>query len=1112
MRNKFDIFNHVSISAGAGSGKTYTLSRRYINILVGFNLFFEGESYRPAFEALKPSRPGEIVTITYTEAGALEMKSRIYALIQNVIAYIDGSLDPDHNDCKSIADALNVLNEDSRWINHIRSVLENSLSELTSATISTIHSYCLELIEQYGDYLKLDAKPQIAGDDEKIVAYTDAYRQVLNSEPELIKEINQTISLYNLSQIAQKYSFNTQFREAFNAYALMCDDTEFSLRDIWMATLLPSYKEVIENGLSATAVIVVQDSSKSDYADTILANFQSVLRGEGEWLEYSGQFRKNKNIEEETFESVKQFKKVVDGLKWSITDPEAESHFVQTHKSIHTLFVKVYDRFRQSLNDQGFTDFETIIQQANTLLEHNITIPTHYFMVDEFQDTNSYQWGIVTKAASKNKANVFIVGDEKQSIFAFQGADVSVFGQASKELGIEQPISMEINRRSDRAIISFVNDVFAPAMAARETIRFETLSPSSDPKINSCIELFNRYADFTPVKVDFEAKYDRLNTPEEKGEGTLAILATPVDHTIPECADECSESLQELRHIASFIASVIHGEHPQYLDVKKAYGEGEKAIAVLFDSRKFMLPLKQRLLELGIRAKVSDSRNLFDTKEVNDIFIVLKLLSMMNKLKWEELTPKSKYVIIGALRSNILRCDADEIESIMRTHVLPSVLHRWKELSFYKPIHNMIEIIVEESGLLHFYRHIDEYEQREANIDKLITMAYDYVTHSGSDFNGFVEELEAFIHNENISEDEAFVIEEGVGSIEIVTMHGSKGLEWPMVIIGSMNRSFMGMSKQETLVYDRFENKELIGFKIGDYEPLVYKFIKDRLTQKHIAERKRLFYVAMTRPEHHLILSTAINNYNSGPRLCYNCGSSNYFTLVNNVLGIDYSELYERNIDKVRNIDVFYPSEWKGNDVNVPQINVIKPVVLEPKSFTRQTTIRPSGTIDLFGFLDDDIFDAGSAGTIVHKILEKHWHELERDELFEHYFTEYMVPDSFKANIIRMARNFRNSDHYQKLKDGAEAYFEHEFLMIEEGSRIRGSIDLFYFDTEENGWVIVDFKTTALKGKDPQIVMIENGYDVQLKMYERYLSGVVKKNIVSTEICWLNELSHLTNK
>ncbi|MDD3596500.1 UvrD-helicase domain-containing protein [Sulfuricurvum sp.] len=1104
MSNKFDIFNHVSISAGAGSGKTYTLSRRYINILVGFNLFFEGEDNRPVFELLKPSRPGEIVTITYTEAGALEMKSRIYALIQNVIAYIDGDFNPEHTDYKSIQEAFAVLRGDVRWISHIRNVLENSLTELSSATISTIHSYCLELIEQYGDYLKLDAKPKIVGDDEKIVAYTDAYRQILNSEAELIKEINQTISLYKLSQIAQKYSFNAQFREAFNTYAHLCDDTSFSLRDVWMATLLPSYKETIENGFYASRALVEQDASKSDYVDAILGNLKSVLVGEGEWMEYPGQFRKNKNIEEETFESVKRFKKVVDDLRWTKVDPDAESHYFQTLKSIHALFVKVYDRFRQSLSDEGYTDFETILQQANTLLEHNITLPARYFMVDEFQDTNSYQWGIITKAAAKNKANVFIVGDEKQSIFAFQGADVSVFAQASGELGIDKPISMEINRRSDRAIIDFVNDVFAPAMADREAIRFKTIAPLQEAKIDSCIELFNQYADFSPIKVDFEAKYDKLSSPEEKGEGTLAILATPVEHTLPDCEDECSESLQELRHIASFIDSVIRGEHPQYADVKKAYDEGKKAIAILFDSRKFMLPLKQRLLELGIRAKVSDSGNLFDTKEVNDIFIVLKLLSLMDRLDWKNLTSKTKYVLVGALRSNILRCSADEIESTLRTHDLPVDLQRWKQLTFYKPIHEMIEVIVQESRLLHFYRHIEGYEQREANIEQLITMAYEYSTHSGSDFKGFVDELEAFIHNENVSEDEAFVIEDGVGSIEIVTMHGSKGLEWPMVIIGSMNRSFLGMSKQETLVYDRFEEKEMIGFKIGDYEPLVYKFIKDRINQKHIAERKRLFYVAMTRPEHHLVLSTAINNYKSGPRLCYNCGSNNYFTLINNVLGIDYTELYKTNIDKVHNIDVFYPQEWKGDDVGVPQIDVVAPVMVEPKSFTRQTTIRPSGKIDPFSFLDDDTFDAGNAGTVVHKILEKHWHELDRDDIFENYFTEYTVPESFKNNIIRMTRNFCTSEHYKKLKEGVEGYFEHDFVMIQEGNRIRGSIDLFYFDKEANGWVIVDFKTTALRGKEPDTVIRENGYDVQLDMYEQYLSSVVDEKIVSKDICWLN--------
>ncbi len=1105
MSNKFDIFNHVSISAGAGSGKTYTLSRRYINILVGFNLFFEGTDNRPSFETLKPSRPSEIVTITYTEAGALEMKSRIYALIQNVIAYTDGNLDAMHNDYASINDAFKALPQDPCWVNHIRLVLINSLSELSSATISTIHSYCLDLIEQYGDYLKLDAKPKIVKDDEKMVAYTDAYRNVLNSEDQIVKEINQTISLYQLSKIAQKYSFNAQFREAFNAYAILCDDNNFSLRDTWMATLLPAYQERIEKGLYALQALKEQDSLKSDLCDAIRVNLESVLKGKGEWIEYTGQLRKNKQIDSETFEAVKALRDSVNNLRWSIVDPAAEQHYLHTLKAIHALFIKVYERFRKILSEDGYTDFETILQQANTLLEQDITILTRYFMVDEFQDTNGYQWGIITKAASKNDANLFIVGDEKQSIFSFQGADVSVFAKASQSLGLATPISMEVNRRSDRAIISLVNDVFASAMIEKGMTTFKRIECCNDEKLNRSIDLFNHYAQFTPIKVDFEAKYDPLSVPANKEEGTLSILATPVDHTLPDCAEECSESIQELRHIASFIHSIIQGEHPQYSDVMNAYKRGEKAIAILFDSRKFMLPLKQCLLELGIRAKVNDSGNFFATKEVNDIFIVLKLLSLMDTLRWEKISAKIKYVIVGALRSNILRYNTDQIESFMRTQTLPAILQKWQQLSLYCPIYELIERVVKESQLLHFYRHIAGYEQREANIEQLMDMAYDYSLNKGSDLKGFVDELETFIYNEDVSEDEAFVIEEGVGSVEILTMHGSKGLEWPMVVVGSMNRSFLGMSKQETLVYDRFDGKEMIGFKVGNYEPLVYKFIKERINQKHIAERKRLLYVAMTRPEHHLVLSTAINYYGKEPKLCRNCGDNNYFTLVNNALGINYTELYEGTLQEVNNIKVFYPSPWRGNNVILPTIEAIDPILIQRQSFTPVSVIRPSGKIDPLAFLKDDVFNTASAGTIVHKILEKHWHELERDDIFENYFTAYAVPESFKHNIIQMSRNFLSTTHYKKLKEGAEAYFEYDFSINHKGQQIQGCIDLFYFDKEANGWVIVDFKTTLLKGKDPQTVIQENEYDVQLELYHVFISTVVgAENVISKDICWLN--------
>jgi ATP-dependent exoDNAse (exonuclease V) beta subunit len=202
---------------------------------------------------------------------------------------------------------------------------------------------------------------------------------------------------------------------------------------------------------------------------------------------------------------------------------------------------------------------------------------------------------------------------------------------------------------------------------------------------------------------------------------------------------------------------------------------------------------------------------------------------------------------------------------------------------------------------------------------------------------------------------------------------------------------------------------------------------------------------------------------------------------------------------------VFFPGVWLGSISASPVIEVVVMLLLAPLAFLGLATIRPSGQVDPLEFLAERGFDAGSAGTVVHKILEKHWHELERDDIFGNHFALYEVPESFKPNIIRMARNFKQTRHYAKLKAGAEGYFEHDFSMTCEGQNIRGSIDLFYFDEEMGGWVIVDFKTTALGEKDPETVIRENGYDRQLEMYARYLQSVIEDGlVVSKEICWLN--------
>ena len=1109
---KFDISQNIAISAGAGSGKTYTLSRRYINILLGFNLFIETNEPILDITDAKPTLPEEIVTITYTEAGALEMRGRIFVLIQKIIAYIDKNLESDDGDFDSINEAVSRLQSDVKAISYMRTTLQAALEHLPDAVINTIHAYCLHLIDRYGDYIGLDVRPAVVGDDEKSAIFDEVYKDETNRQSTLVEKIDQTIAFYKLAGIARKYSFDVGFRRAFSTYANEIETGGINLQKLWLAMQIEDYLEDIADGLMAAKEMAQLDERKVDYYEALIHNFGVIVSMDGEFRPYSGQLRANKMLDKELLDRVRTVKNALGVLHSTVVDKEAEDHYKETLLQIAELLGSIHNAYSDSLQKKGYTDFETILEYADRLLEKDIPIDTYYFMVDEFQDTNDFQWGIVTKAANKQNANLFIVGDEKQSIFSFQGADVTVFGRAREQMHANT-LTMTLNRRSDKAVIDIVNAVFSKVMQTNEIQKQNTdwsqLLASSDENINTLLQDAAQILESVRMDEGFQTSYTPLEHIKERNGGNVELLITPIDHTKEECDVECDESEQEMRHIASYIKKVLTTDlHPK---IKEAYEKDEKAIAVLFDTRKQMLLLKRKLTELGIAVKVADSGNFYDTKEVNDIFIVLKLLTLL-PLK-EELTSRQKYVIVGALRSNILRFDGDGIDNVLRDRgKLPEILYRWKNLSKRINPAKLIDIIVKESKLLHIYRQLENYAQRVANIDKLIAEAEAFAEQTGGALYLYVQELERLIHDENVESEEAFVIEEGVGSIEIRTIHSSKGLEWPMVILGSTHRSFMGMQPSESLVFDQFDGHEIVGFKVGEYAPLAYRFVKERLKLKHIEERKRLLYVAMTRPENILLVSTVLNKTDNGIKLCGRCGDNNYFSLINKALGLDLDELWDDEASErtFNDIKVWYPQKWEGVENSIENTPICKPPHLKPLTFADRHIVRPSGTSSsMLDFLEPDTFNAANAGTVVHKIIEKCWKNLNESACIQKWIDTYDVPNQWQDRIIKMAQAFQKSPHYQKVIEGAEAYFEYDYTYLNaEGKRVYGSIDLLYFDEESNGWVIVDFKTTALNGLTHEEVMKMHGYDKQLNEYAHYIESVEGKgSVTNMEVCWLWELA-----
>ena len=214
--NKFTIQKSFAISAGAGSGKTYTLSRRYINALLGFDYFREDyEVHKSYVEDLKPALVNQIVTITYTEAAALEMKGRIFELVAKIINPNLSTKDGDYN---SIQNANAHITKEQQV--YVQKTLQQAYTDSANSKISTIHSYCLNIIKSNSDIARIDTKLDIIKDDEKQKELSSIIFDVLNSEEnkEVVLDISQDISMLLLDNLINKYVSNAKFRNDYDSF------------------------------------------------------------------------------------------------------------------------------------------------------------------------------------------------------------------------------------------------------------------------------------------------------------------------------------------------------------------------------------------------------------------------------------------------------------------------------------------------------------------------------------------------------------------------------------------------------------------------------------------------------------------------------------------------------------------------------------------------------------------------------------------------------------------------------------------------------------------------------------------------------------------------------
>jgi ATP-dependent exoDNAse (exonuclease V) beta subunit len=1037
--NKFTIQKSFAISAGAGSGKTYTLSRRYINALLGFDYFREDyKSQESHFNDLKSAKVNQIVTITYTEAAALEMKGRIFELVSKII---NPNLDVEDEDYGSIQDANAHISNEAKA--YVQQTLTQAFRDSSNAKISTIHAYCLDIIKANADIAKIDTKLDIIKDDENAQELSKIIFEVLNddSNKDMVLDVSQNISMFFIDGLIDKYVSSSKFRKDYDSFHKGSISEDQYKELIYELYPLPDIDEVLEE--------LTDDPVRLNWFNTYyerIVNFDAVAWNKIDLDE------KTPSLGVKKFPETDAVKKELEKLvQYYLTiDIAKENQFFDKIDEIKQLLHEIKTKYDERLEALGKIDFDTIITKTLEIIPQ-VKTNFKYIMVDEFQDTNETQFDIVRNSRNSD-TNLFVVGDSKQSIYSFQGAEIEVFNNAVRDETLFSSIEdMSINYRSDGVVLQTVNEIFEPLLQKDENLKI--------------------------ISQNYEAGAQALNVSKEskRDKGSFKYLITSQPYE-----EECDE----MDTIAHFIEEICNGERPEYRHISELIQQKEKAIAILFDGGEKMLQLRVKLKERGITAKISKSDNFYHTKEINDIFNVLKAIDILSK-EPDELTDSQKYYVVGAMRSNIIRVDDNRIKHYLDTNSVDDRLSHYVEKFKTLPLAQVIKYIYDDSNIMGVYAHLDDVEQRVANLYKFLMLCKEHEEGGESNLYQFLEVIENAIYFSEAKEDEAFFQSDNTKSIELCTIHSTKGLAYPLVLLANADKGLYTQITSDALKHNNFtmndEKKEIVGFKINDYIPLSHRVLKQIDKMKHLAEKKRLLYVALTRAEHDVVISAYLKEKKDGG---ITLREDSYLSMITNALETDLDELFGQNGSHCIQMKECVQSNTLTEPINYIE-HTLKPITFISKTFV-------SATRQEEGSMDSNInAEAAKLGTITHKIIELYWNNFTEHK--EAIMDKMGVFDREQRQaIVNSMKRFNESNVYEVLQNGVEHHFELEF---NDDSKT-GFIDFLYFDIPKEGWVIVDFKTgTHNKAKSSK-------YQEQLDFYQNVM-GKLGYKIVDTQLLWL---------
>ena len=855
---------NILVSAAAGSGKTAVLVERIITMLT---------------DEKDPVSVDELLIVTFTEAAAAEMKERIRAAI---LKKLDEEPENEH--------------------------LKTQATLIHNARITTIHSFCLSVVRDHFHVIDLDPGFRTGEEGELKLLRHDVMDELLEEQyEEGSPEFLEFVTAHGTGRTDKKieelildiYEFSRSYpdpegwlKSCVDAYSAQnLEELEESpfVRIVMerSARYLEDAGELLEQGLSLCReedgpaayeaaltedARMVEELSGAEDFGTLSERMQKVS-----WVRL-GQNR-DKTVSEEKISQVKAIRDEVKALVGDL----ASQYFYETAEELlfdlalcrprmqvlAGLVLRFAELFEAKKREKEMIDFSDMEQYALRILterEGEEFVPSavareyqkqfREIMIDEYQDSNLIQETILTSISTvwEGKYNIFMVGDVKQSIYRFRLSRPELFMEKfdtySLEDGEKQRIDLHKNFRSRREVLESANYLF------RQLMTRSLGGISYDDKAAL-------YAG-----ADYPA-YPVSGAEQMKTEVLL----------IDGDAEELTEREVEARAIAGRIRELIRSHQV----VDKETGEYRPCrysdIVILTRSVKgFVEPFSEVLGREGIPSYTGSKEGYFAAQEIGvlldylrvldnfcqDIPLTAVLRSSFGNLTEEELAvirssekEKTFYSCVSKYR------EKGEDERIRgKLEACLGQMEKIRECVPYTPMHELLRKILGETGYGDFVSAMPGGEQRRANVEMLVEKAKSFESTSYKGLFHFVRYIEQ-LRKYNVDYGEASLEDEQSDTVRIMTIHKSKGLEFPVVFVAGMGKRFnMQDARSSVVLHARLG----VGLDAVDVETrtkspsIVKRVIQKEETLDSLGEELRVLYVALTRAKEKLVITGTVSN------------------------------------------------------------------------------------------------------------------------------------------------------------------------------------------------------------------------------------------------------------